>query len=62
MSAFVDVDNYIPSPRTTHPAELLAEKNLAIAWLLGQLAAADAEILAREAMISELLAEAADRL
>jgi hypothetical protein len=49
--------DYLPSPRSADPAELLAERDIAVYWLLGQLAKRDIELADRERQISELYIE-----
>jgi hypothetical protein len=57
MNGFVDVCNYQPSPRSTDPADIISEKELAIRWLRSELEAREATIAERERFIGELLRE-----
>lgn len=51
---YVDVDAYEPTPRSSDPAETIADLVLVARWLLGELDKADAVIADRERQISEL--------
>lgn len=44
MSGYIDRCNYFPTPRTTDPQAIIREKNIAIRWLLQQLAEREAEV------------------
>jgi hypothetical protein len=50
-------DQYISTPRSTDPAELLAEERLRSWWLRQLVAQRDAELADREQFISDLLVE-----
>ena len=54
--SYKGIDDYIPSPRSTDPADIIEEKNIAIHWLREQLDQADAVIRDRERVISQLIA------
>ncbi|MBI3227184.1 MAG: hypothetical protein HYZ39_19225 [Mycolicibacterium cosmeticum] len=49
-----DIDDYVPSPRSTDPADIIAEKDIAIRWLLDQIDQAATVIQDRERTITEL--------
>jgi hypothetical protein len=55
--SYIDIDEYVSTPRTTDPAEIIAEKNIAIGYLARLLAERDAELAERERFIGALLAE-----
>jgi hypothetical protein len=57
MSGYVDYEDYVSSPPSTDPAELLAIEQIRTAWLRQLLTERDAELAEREQFVSDLLVE-----
>jgi hypothetical protein len=59
VSGYIDVDDYESSTRSTDPVELLAEKDVAIGYLLGVIRERDAEIERLEGEVNHAYRELA---
>lgn len=57
MSTYVDVADYIASPRSADPVILLAEARIRTRYLCRLLDERDAELADRERLIGELVAD-----